>query len=219
MTPSLSKSWKTKNSPCFFLGDHHGPGMNTHPIPAPWQPTTRAEVTTVPARGKVGANSSKFTPVTIINAYSLCSLCENIKIFCHKFPPLNATGPDLSSLPIPRNVHHMLTIMKSFSATRNTMHLAGKKINYAFLLPSSTLHTLLTFLCNWNRDAPFSFLYAKLVSCHIIRAHKSLASSKEGSQAPAKASCIELAQTCIFQALSSPTAQRTLQHHPDRALV
>lgn len=76
----------------------------------------------------------------------------------------------------------------------------------------------LTFLCNWNRDAPFSFLYAKLVSCHVIRAHKSLTSSKEGSQAPAP-SCIELAQTCIFQALPSPTAQRTLQHHPDRALV
>jgi len=48
--------------------------MNTHCIPAPWHPTTRAEVTTVSARGKVGTNSRRksVTPITITNVYSLC---------------------------------------------------------------------------------------------------------------------------------------------------
>lgn len=194
---------------------HHVAGADEHPSHTSSMAAEHASRTDHSVCRRKGWD--KFTQeISETSDHNQC-LCQDI--FATSFPPLNTAGPDLNSLLVPRNFRHMLAIMKSFSATRNTMHLAGKKINYAFLLPSSTPHTLLTFLCNWNRDAPFSFLYAKLVSCHIIRAHKSLASSKEGSQAPAKASCIELAQTCIFQVLSSPTAQRTLQHHPDRALA
>lgn len=50
--------------------------------------------------------------------------------------------------------------------------------------PSFYLHILstLTSLCNWNRDMPL-FLYTNLVCCYDIIAHKSLPSSKKGSQA------------------------------------
>lgn len=130
---------------------------------------------------------------------------------CHRFRPQPSADTQKCS-PYACNYEIILSNKK-----HNTLWRKENKLG----LPSTFIYSLhaLTFLCNWNRDAPFLFLYAKLVSCHVIRAHKSLASSKEGSQAPANASCTELAQTCIFQALSSPTAQRTLQHHPDRALV
>lgn len=112
---------------------HHVAGSDEHPLhtssTAP-NHKTRSDNNICQRKGW-----DKFTQeISNTNNHNRCLFPLLLVLKCQEilpegFPPLDATGSDLSPLLIPRNVHHMLAIMKSFSATRNTIHFEGKKIN------------------------------------------------------------------------------------------
>lgn len=135
-SPYGHRGWKRKNSPCWTGCVLRSPRtsqvitwlavMNSHYIPAPWHPATRAEVTSICQK----KGWDKFTQeISNTNNLDQCLFPLLLVLKCqeilsqdfHPWMPWVQTSA-LYWQP-------EIAIMKSFPASKNTIHCQGKKIN------------------------------------------------------------------------------------------
>lgn len=225
----MPKSWETKRSPCWTSsvpGDHPGdqPG---HPVAGRDEDPSH---TSSMAHGHMSRGDhglcpradTSFTQKTHANNHNqpLFPLLPALKrqeiLLQEEFPAPNATGSDPSSLPEPRNFPHLLVLTESFSATRSTTGFGRRESKPGLASTSISSPQALTFFVRQERGPrpPRSYIcqVGDLPRFWSPQTSGFVQGRKSGS---GRGNCTGLAQTRRFPELSSPAAQRTLQHHPE----